>query len=145
MISIIIPTYNQRGFLVGAIDSVLSQSYQDIEVIIVDDNNPNTEARRKTECLMSAYSNNPRVKYLKHDVNKNGSAARNTGFQASKGEYIAFLDDDDFWAEDKLEKQVNYLCENPQYDGVYSYTTVNGGQNPNRCVEGNIIIPYLIL
>lgn len=144
MVSIIIPTYNQRGFLANAIDSALSQSYKDIEIIVVDDNNPGTEARMKTENLMSAYSNNPKVYYIQHEHNKNGSAARNTGFRASKGNFITFLDDDDYWAPNKLEKQLSYLEKHPEFDAVYCYLMVNGAKNPNRCYEGNIVKPYLM-
>ncbi len=144
MISIIIPTYNQRGFLTGAINSALSQSYQDVEVIVVDDNNPDTEARIKTEKLMTAYADNPKVRYIKHEHNKNGSAARNTGFRASKGDFIAFLDDDDYWDAQKLERQVTYLQEHPQFDAVYCYLIVNGAKNPNHCLEGNIVKEYLM-
>lgn len=143
MISIIIPTYNQRGFLTDAINSALSQSYQDVEVIVVDDNNPDTDARAKTEQLMAVYADNPKVRYLKHEHNKNGSAARNTGFKASKGEFIAFLDDDDYWNPEKLERQLAYLQTHPQYDAVYTYIIVNGAQNPNNCYEGNIVVEYL--
>lgn len=144
MISIIIPTYNQRGFLTDAINSALSQSYQDVEVIVVDDNNPDTEARTKTEQLMAAYADNPKVHYIKHEYNKNGSAARNTGFRASKGEYIAFLDDDDYWDSQKIERQVTYLKEHPQFDAVYCFLFVNGAKNPNHSLEGNIVKEFLM-
>lgn len=143
MISVIIPTYNQRGFLTKAIDSVLAQTYQDVEIIVVDDNNPDTEARKSTEAVMAEYKDNSKVRYLRHEVNKNGSAARNTGFRASKGEYVAFLDDDDYWNPQKLEKQLAYLQMHPEYDAVYTYIIVNGAQNPNNCREGNIVVEYL--
>lgn len=144
MISIIIPTYNQRGFLTDTINSALSQSYKDVEVIVVDDNNPDTVARAKTEQLMATYEDNPKVRYIKHEHNKNGSAARNTGFRASKGDFIAFLDDDDYWDAQKLERQVTYLQEHPQFDAVYCYLIVNGAKNPNHCLEGNIVKEYLM-
>lgn len=144
MISIIIPTYNQRGFLTDTINSALSQSYKDVEVIVVDDNNPDTVARAKTEQLMATYEDNPKVRYIKHEHNKNGSAARNTGFRASKGDFIAFLDDDDYWDAQKLERQVTYLQEHSQFDAVYCYLIVNGAKNPNHCLEGNIVKEYLM-
>lgn len=144
MISVIIPTYNQRGFLKNAIDSVLTQTYQDVEIIVVDDNNPDTEARKKTETLMTNYKDNSKVRYLRHEVNKNGSAARNTGFRASHGEYVAFLDDDDYWAEIKLEKQELYLRTHPEFDAVYCFTTVDGIKNPNKKFEGDILYPYMM-
>lgn len=143
MISVIIPTYNQRGLLSNAVDTVLSQTYKDVEVIVVDDNNHDTPARKSTEKVMEQYTENPKVKYLKHEKNKNGSAARNTGFRVSKGEYIAFLDDDDHWTTDKLEKQVTYLQTHPQFDGVYCDIIVKGARNPNHHIEGNIVVDYL--
>ena len=143
MISIIIPTYNQRGFLTEAINSALSQSYQDVEVIVVDDNNPDTEARAKTEQLMSTYADNPKVCYLKHEHNKNGSAARNTGFRASKGEYIAFLDDDDYFFKEKLTKQVQYLVKHPEFDAVYTSVKVDDTVCKTLPLEGNLLVPLL--
>ena len=104
MISIIIPTYNQRGFLIDTINSALSQSYQDIEVIVVDDNNPDTDARAKTEQLMAVYADNPKVRYLKHEHNKNGSAARNTGLAHAEGKFIVFVDGDDYVSASYLQE-----------------------------------------
>lgn len=143
-ISVIIPTYKQTGNLHSAIDSVLSQTYQNIEIIVVDDNNPETVDRKQTEELMQEYEDNPKVLYLKHEHNKNGSAARNTGFKVSTGDYIAFLDDDDYWEPEKLEKQLNYLVTHPEYDAVYVYLNItNGGKNPNHCCEGDLAVKYL--
>ena len=119
MISVIIPTYKRSEHLIKCVESVLNQTYKDIQVIVVDDNDPNTEYRKETEKRMERYINDSRVIYLKHDCNKNGSAARNTGFKFSKGEYICFLDDDDCFMENKLEEQVNFLKNNQNYDGCY--------------------------
>ena len=144
LISVIIPTYKQTGNLRTTIESVLSQTYQIFEIIIVDDNNPETKERKQTEELMRVYENHPQVMYLKHEHNKNGSAARNTGFRASKGEFIAFLDDDDYWEPEKLEKQLSYILQRPKYDAVYCYTYVKGNaKNPNNACEGNIAVQYL--
>ena len=101
-VSVIIPTYN-RAHLVGrAIQSVLNQTYQDFELIVVDDGSTdNTD-----EVIKEFQQKDNRIIYLKHDRNKGGSAARNTGIKASKGEYIAFQDSDDEWLSDKLKKQV---------------------------------------
>lgn len=120
MISIVIPTYKNNGSLVKSIDSVLSQTYEgEIEIIVVDDNDPNSEARVVTELIMKKYSGCKNVYYIRHEVNKNGAAARNTGIKASKGEYIAFLDDDDLFLPEKLEKQLAYLQAHPEFDATY--------------------------
>lgn len=105
LISIIIPTYKRPDVLPRAVDSVLAQSYKNIEVIVVDDNDPTFPERAVTEKVMEKYADEPRVKYIKHPKNMNGSAARNTGFANSSGEYIMFLDDDDEFLPGKIEIQ----------------------------------------
>ncbi len=119
MVSVIIPTYKRSDMLPRAISSVLNQTYSNIQVIVVDDNDPNTEYRKKTEILMNQYLSDERVKYIRHIKNSNGSVARNTGIKNSEGEIIAFLDDDDWYYKDKIEMQVLYLLEHQEYRAVY--------------------------
>ena len=109
LISVVIPTYGRPQNLYRAVMSVINQKYCNVEIIVVDDNNPDTPARAETEKVMGQFTSNPRVIYLQHETNKNGSAARNTGWKASKGEYIAFLDDDDEFLPDKLAMQVECM------------------------------------
>lgn len=109
LVSVIIPTYKRSDVLSRSIDSVLKQSYDNYEIIVVDDNNAGSEERKKTEIIMQQYFNNTKVIYVQHPYNKNGSAARNTGFNTSKGKYIMFLDDDDEFTEDKIRMQVQCL------------------------------------
>ncbi len=111
-VSVIIPTYKRSNFLIEAINSVLLQSYSNIEIIVVDDNDPNSEWRQQTKQKMQKYSSESRVKYICHEKNKNGSAARNTGIMCSTGDYLCFLDDDDFYYPDKIEKQINFIKDN---------------------------------
>ena len=125
-VSVVIPTYKRATRLTEAIDSALNQSYKNIEIIVVDDNDPNTEFRKKTEELMLKYQNNEKVRYIKHDKNKNGAAARNTGIRNARGEYIALLDDDDQYFPQKVEKQVDFLNHNVQYAAVYCGRIQNG-------------------
>jgi glycosyltransferase involved in cell wall biosynthesis len=115
-----------------AIDSALNQTYKNIEILVIDDNNPETEFRKQTEELMLNYYNDCRVNYIKHDKNKNGAAARNTGIKHSKGEFICFLDDDDWFLPDKIEKQLNYLLNNPSFQAVYC-----GRYQNNRIITSN--------
>ncbi len=119
LVSVIIPTYKRSDMLPRAIKSVLNQTYKNIQVVVVDDNNPDTAYRKKTEVLMKQYMDDYRVKYVKHSKNSNGSVARNTGIKCSDGEIIAFLDDDDWYYSEKIEKQVVYLLNYPKYHAVY--------------------------
>jgi glycosyltransferase involved in cell wall biosynthesis len=105
-VTVIIPTFKTNQSLVAAINSVISQSYKHIEVIVVDDNHPDSAFRKATREMMKDFD---RVRFIFHSENKNGSAARNTGFEHSTGDYICFLDDDDVFLEGKIAKQVNYM------------------------------------
>ncbi len=102
LVSVVIPTYNRVELVGRAVHSVLSQTYSDLEIIIVDDaSSDNTQDR--IEAVQQA---DCRVRYLRHDSNRGAQAARNTGIQAAKGEYVAFLDSDNEWLPRKLERQI---------------------------------------
>lgn len=123
LVSVIIPTYGTPDLLESAIKSVLEQTFQDFELIIVDDNNPNTVERKMTEDLVRDYvACDQRINYICHERNKNGAAARNTGINAASGQYISFLDSDDEYLPSRLEKCVNALENNndPNCKGVYT-------------------------
>ncbi len=109
MVSVIIPTYKRNRTLERAIQSVLNQSFDDFEIIIVDDNDETSEYRKLNENLMKNFQNNDKIIYLKHETNLNAAVARNTGISYSSSKYIAFLDDDDEFLEKKLELQINLL------------------------------------
>ncbi|MEN8169039.1 MAG: glycosyltransferase [Pseudomonadota bacterium] len=100
VVSVIIPTYNRAHLLERAVMSVLNQTYQDLELLVVDD--------ASTDDTMGVISkiNDSRIRYIRHAVNKGGSAARNTGIKESRGRFIAFQDSDDEWLWDKLKKQI---------------------------------------
>lgn len=121
-VSVILPTYGEPKLLRKSINSVQNQTYPEWELIIVDDNNPNSKERKLTEMLMSQYKSDKKIQYIKHEHNKNGSAARNTGIAAANGDYIAFLDSDDEYAPERLERCVKALaeCKNLKYAGVYT-------------------------
>jgi len=124
LVTVIIPTYGGERELERAIDSILHQTYKNFELIVVDDNQPGSKTRANTEKIMQLFEAEPRIKYLKHDKNKNGAAARNTGIREASGKYICFLDDDDFYMPDRLEVSVSLLEKNPEYDAATAHVLV---------------------
>lgn len=122
IVSVIIPSFGVPDYLEKAIQSVQNQTFSDWELIVVDDNDPNTEARQKTEVLMtSVIESDNRIKYIKHEHNKNGAVARNTGFAVAKGKYISLLDSDDEYMPDRLQKCFDLMeKETDSVAGVYT-------------------------
>jgi glycosyltransferase involved in cell wall biosynthesis len=110
LVSCVIPTYKRCSLLRNAVESVLNQTYTKIEVIVVDDNEPNDYYSIQVQEELSKI-NDSRLKYIQQERHINGAAARNKGIEEAKGEYIAFLDDDDEWIEDKIEKQLAHLAK----------------------------------
>src|SRR5438132_12765470 len=99
-VSVIIATHNRARLLRRAIHSVLAQTFEDWELLVVDDGSTdNTET-------IAVSLQDLRICYLRHEVNRGLSAARNTGIRISRGEYVAFLDDDDEWLPKKLEREL---------------------------------------
>lgn len=149
LVSVIIPTYKRSDTLPRAIDSVLNQTYKQIEIIVVDDNDPESSFRHDTEVVMSRYKNNSNVLYIKHTKNKNGSAARNTGFRKSKGAYIMFLDDDDEFLPDKVLSQVEKMNDlDNSWGACYTrYIRKRNGKVVVRSAEkaeGNLLVEELM-
>ena len=147
LVSIVIPTFARPDNLVRAIESVLNQTYKPIEIIVVDDNGRGTLYQVETENVLKPYIYKNQVKYLTHEINKNGSAARNTGFRLSCGEYINFLDDDDVFAPTKIEKQVARLEKDEKFDACYCSTMVYGKKRDLKwhCeVEGDLSLQLLM-
>ncbi|KKR88702.1 MAG: Glycosyltransferase [Candidatus Yanofskybacteria bacterium GW2011_GWA1_44_21] len=132
-VSVIIPTHNRPELLKRAINSVLCQTYKDLEVIVIDDG-----LEIRADQVINNI-NDPRLKYIQHSEEKGGSAARNTGIKNAGGEFIAFLDDDDEWLPHKLAIQMAQFESTPHdvgfcfsaVENVYStrryITTVPGG------------------
>lgn len=120
-VSVVIPTHNGARYVPAAVESVLAQTCQDFELIVVDDGS--TDA---TRAVLAPYSD--RLAYI-YQENQERSAARNTGIRAATGEYVAFLDADDAWLSDKLERQVSVLAEHPEAVLVYGqaiYMDIDG-------------------
>ena len=112
-VSVVIPTFNRGALLDEAIHSVLAQTFDDLELIVVDDGSTD-DTRRRVEA-----HRDPRVRYL-HQRNTGLAAARNAGIQAARGSYVAFLDDDDSWQPDKLRRQMELLSARPDVAAVHT-------------------------
>ena len=111
-VSVIMPTYNHAKFIGKAIESVLNQTYPNFELIIIDN-----YSEDETEKIVASYEDD-RIIYLKFRNNGIIAASRNHGIKHSHGEYIAFLDSDDFWLEKKLELVTDYIKKVPEVDIV---------------------------
>ena len=120
-ISVILTTYNgfERGFLSKTIDSILCQTYQDFELVIVDDGSTD-----ETKFFCEKYLDDKRVRYL-YQINRGVSSARNVGIRNSTGNYVCFLDSDDIWLPEKLEKQIKFFesCDDENLGLVHTWVT----------------------
>lgn len=118
LVSVVVPTYKRKPeMLKRSVDSVLSQTYKNIELIVVDDSPSDYPFREEVKSFLNSYDN--RIHYIQHQKNMGANIARNTGVDNSNGKYIAFLDDDDEWAPTKLEKQYKLIYNNPNVSLVY--------------------------
>ncbi|MBI4683838.1 MAG: glycosyltransferase family 2 protein [Nitrospirae bacterium] len=127
LVSVIIPTYNRADFLPQTIQSILNQTYQDWELIVVDDGSKDI-----TEDIVDGFKAKDRKIEYFYQVNKGAGAARNSGIRKSSGNYIAFLDSDDEWLPEKLERQVDFMRNNPEYDFCYTADKVVSSDNQVR-------------
>jgi glycosyltransferase involved in cell wall biosynthesis len=108
-VSVVIPSYNSAGYIVAAVESARAQTFTDIEILVVDDGS--TDDTRAVVAPYETVSGTP-VRYI-HQANAGVSAARNKGIAQSRGRYVAFLDADDLWLPQKLERQMAALAANP--------------------------------
>ena len=144
-VSVIIPTYNSSKYLRHAIASVLAQTYQHIEeVIVVDDGSTDGTG----EMVKSIWPKvQPKVRYI-YQPNQGPAPARNNGLRAAQGDYVAFLDADDIWEPLKLQIQIQRLKSSPEAGFVYCdnfFVDDNGGEIPNyvrkvKLVEGDVLL-----
>lgn len=113
MISVVIPAYNREDIIKKCIDSVLAQTYSNIEVIVVDDCSTD-----KTADVVDAYEDTRVRKCIRLEKNRGACYARNKGTDSAEGSYIAFQDSDDIWMPEKLDRQLQFM-ENGKYDMVF--------------------------
>lgn len=133
-VTCVIPSYKRCDTVTRAIDSVLAQTYKNIEVCLVDDNIPGDEYSQKLQKALKKYDGDPRVRYITQEKHINGAVARNAGIKAASGEYIGFLDDDDEWLPEKIERQIRMLQADPTLDAVTAlWVAYFGGKETRRC------------
>lgn len=142
LVSVIIPTYNRANYLKDSIQSVLSQTFKDFEIIII-----NNYSNDNTFEMVNSFNDN-RIKIINYKNNGIIAKSRNWGLMHSSGRYIAFLDDDDLWCSQRLELQIKYLESNPEIDIAYSNAIIideHGKRkgilnNPTRAKSGRIFL-----
>jgi len=133
LVSIITPLYNSNNFVGNTIKSVQAQTYLNWELIIIDDASTDESAK----IAESFSTQDKRIKLIKLDSNKGPAVARNKGIKECSGRYIAFLDSDDLWHEQKLNKQINYMKKN-QY--AFTYTGFEKINETGKVV--GTVLPY---
>ena len=134
LISVVIPAYNDERFITPAIESVLAQDYQSLELIVIDDGSTD-----RTREIVKEFSQ----AQLHAQSHQGAGAARNAGVRASKGEFIAFLDADDLWTKEKLSRQMNALAQDRQLEAVFGhvvefYDVDLGSAEESRAIPGPI-------
>lgn len=137
-VSIVVPVYCRteahKGFLVETLESAAAQTLKNIELVIVDDASPTDPVR-----AIESVRNLPLTRLLRNTVNLGHAESRNIGIRAAEGELIAFLDHDDLWLPEKLERQVRALQENPDAAMCYCNVEIIGSHPPNLYVDQRAI------
>ena len=139
LVSVVIPMYNAESFIKETIISVINQTYKNMEIIIVDDKSKDNSAKIVEEMKKL----DSRIKYIKLVENKGVANARNIGIKNSKGRFIAFIDSDDLWKENKLEKQIKFMVKNNYGFTFTSYEYINeDGTFMNKVIHTKNCVDY---
>ena len=120
LVSIIMPSYNTAPYIAESIQSVIAQSYKDWELIIVDDCSSDN-----TDQVVAPYLSDERIIYMKNDTNSGAAVSRNKALREAKGKWIAFLDSDDLWMPEKLEKQISFMEKNGYHFSYTNYSEID--------------------
>ena len=121
LVSAIIPYFKKKKFIDQSISSVLNQSYSNIEIIIIYDD----EEKSDLEYLRTNYNSNKKIKIIVNDKNIGAGFSRNKGIREAKGKYVCFIDSDDIWKKEKVENQLNYMKKNNFKISHTSYEIIN--------------------
>lgn len=126
LVSIIMPSYNTAKFISETIDSVLMQTYTNWELIIVDDCSTDN-----TDEVVKSFLSDDRIKYIKNEKNSGAAFSRNRALREANGKWIAFLDSDDLWFPEKLEKQIRFMEKNRCHFSYTNYIEIDEDGEPN--------------
>lgn len=131
LVSIVMPSYNTEQYIEASIRSVQAQTYENWELIIVDDCSTD-----ETDAVVASIAD-VRLRYFKNETNNGAALSRNRALREAKGKWIAFLDSDDLWHPEKLEKQIRFMMENGYHFSYTNYSEIDGASQPNgRMVTG---------
>lgn len=136
LVSIIMPSWNTAKFIGESIQSVLNQTYTDWELLIVDDHSTDD-----TDEVVKPFLTDERIKYFKNENNSGAALTRNIAMREAQGEWIAFLDSDDLWMSDKLEKQIEFMNSNGYVLSFTEYEKIDESGYPlNIYVSGPEVV-----
>jgi len=136
-VSVITPCYNDEKFIGKTIKSVINQTYENLEMIIVDD----CSTDRSVEIIKGYMKKDPRIKLIENKVNSGAGVSRNNALRKAGGRFIAYLDGDDLWTKDKLEKQIAYMIANDVAFTCASYGIVD---EKDKSMYKNIYMPKVL-
>jgi len=129
-VSVIMPIYNVERFVADAVQSVLDQTFEDFELLIIDDCSPDDSI-----AICRAFDD-PRIRIIQHAFNRGLAGARNTGVRHARGELLAFLDSDDCWQPEKLQRHVEHLAARPEVGVSFSRSAfIDEDGTPNHCYQ----------
>ena len=135
LVSIIMPSWNTARFIAESIQSVIAQTYRNWELLIVDDCSTDN-----TDEIVSSFKDE-RIKYFKNEKNSGAALTRNRAMREAQGEWIAFLDSDDLWAPEKLEKQIRFMKEHDYTFSYHEYVKIDEEDKPlNIYVSGPEVV-----
>ena len=137
LVSVVVPVFNAETSVKRAIDSVLNQTQQDFELLLVND--CSTDGSR---AVLDAYRNDARVSILENETNQGKSRSRNRAIESSRGRYIAFLDSDDVWRPQKIENQIAFMTEHSYPISYTGYTMVDVHDSASRQVSAPRELDY---
>ena len=136
LVSVIMPSWNTSRFISESIESVVNQTYKNWELIIVDDCSTDN-----TDEIVAPYLTDTRIKYLKNEKNSGAALSRNRAIREAKGRWIAFLDSDDLWMPEKLEKMISFMSDNGYSFAYHEYVKIDEQSDPlNIYVSGPNVV-----